>query len=80
MLVDQRLGVLSAIELGWQLAALSAIAMSEIILAIIRGSDMSQQDALQIERQAVLHTLGNEEGWEGMTAFLQTRKTAFKDS
>ena len=52
--------------------------MSEIIPAIIKGSDMSQQDALQIERQAVLNTLGNEEGHERMTAFLQTRKPAFK--
>jgi hypothetical protein len=61
------------------LAAQPAIAMSEIIPAIIKGSDMSQQDALQIERQAVLNTLGNEEGHERMTAFLQTRKPAFKN-
>ncbi len=53
--------------------------MSEIIPAIIKGSDMSQQDALQIERQAVLNTLGNEEGHERMKAFLQTRKPAFKE-
>ena len=62
------------------MAALSAIAMSEIILAIIQGSDMSQQDALQIERQAVLNTLDNEEGHERTTAFLQKRNPAFKDS
>ena len=54
--------------------------MSEIIAAIIKGSDMSQQEALQIERQAVLNTLGNEESHEGMTAFLQKRKPEFKNS
>ena len=62
------------------MAALSAIAMSEIILAIIQGSDMSQQDALQIERQAVLNTLDIEEDHERTTAFLQKRKPAFTDS
>ena len=72
--------MLSVIELGWSLAAQPAIAMSEIIPAIIKGSDMSEKDALQIERQAVLNTLGNEEGREGKTAFLRKRKPAFKDS
>ena len=62
------------------MAALSAIALSEIILAIIQGSDMSQQDALQIERQAVLNTLDNEEDHERTTAFLQKRNPAFTDS
>ena len=62
------------------MAAQPAIAMSEIIPAIIKGADMSQQEALQIERQAVLNTLGNEESHEGMTAFLQKRKPEFKNS
>jgi|TARA_B100002003_G_C14109595_1_gene533680 enoyl-CoA hydratase len=54
--------------------------MRDVIPVIIKGSDMSQQESLRMERQAVLNTLGNEEGQEGMTAFLQKRKPEFKDS
>jgi len=62
------------------LAAQPPIAMRDVIPVIIKGSDMSQQESLRMERQAVLNTLGNEEGQEGMTAFLQKRKPEFKDS
>ncbi|HJP52792.1 MAG TPA: hypothetical protein QF611_17305 [Pseudomonadales bacterium] len=67
-------------ELGLELAAQPPIAMRDVIPVIIKGSDMSQQESLRMERQAVLNTLGNEEGQEGMTAFLQKRKPEFKDS
>jgi len=62
------------------LAAQPPIAMRDVIPVIIKGSDMSQQESLRMERQAVLNTLGNEEGQEGMTAFLQKRKPEFKGS
>ncbi len=62
------------------MAAQPPIAMRDVIPVIIKGSDMSQQESLRMERQAVLNTLGNEEGQEGMTAFLQKRKPEFKDS
>ena len=62
------------------MAAQPPIAMRDVIPVIIKGSDMAQQESLRMERQAVLNTLGNEEGQEGMTAFLQKRKPEFKDS
>ena len=62
------------------MAAQPPIAMRDVIPVIIKGSDMSQQESLRMERQAVLNTLGNEEGQEGMTAFLQKRKPEFKGS
>ena len=68
-----------AIELGLELAAQPPIAVSEIMPCIIKGSDLSQEESLRMERQAVLNTLGNEESQEGMMAFLQKRKPVFKD-
>ena len=69
-----------AIELGLELAAQPPIAMSEIMPVIIKGADMSQEESLRMERQAVLNTLGNAESQEGMTAFLQKRKPVFKNN
>jgi enoyl-CoA hydratase len=69
-----------AIELGLQLATdIPPLAMSEIIPVIIRGADLSQEESLRMERQAVLNTMGSEENQEGMMAFLEKRKPAFKD-
>lgn len=69
-----------AIELGLELTAQPPIAMREIMPVIIKGDDMSQEESLRMERQAVLNTLGNSESQEGMMAFLEKRKPVFKDS
>ena len=69
-----------AIELGTELAAQPPIAMREIMPVVIKGADMSQEDSLRMERQAVLNTLGNAESQEGMMAFLEKRKPVFKDN
>lgn len=69
-----------AIELGVELAAQPPIAMREILPVIIKGADVSQEESLRMERQAVLNTLGNAESQEGMVAFIQKRKPVFKDS
>lgn len=68
-----------AIELGLELAAQPPLAMSEIMPCIIKGSDVSQEESLRMERQAVLNTLGSSESREGMLAFLQKRKPVFID-
>jgi len=68
------------IELGLELATQPPIAMSEIMPVIVKGADMSQEESLRMERQAVLNTLGNAESQEGMTAFLQKRKPVFKNN
>ena len=69
-----------AIELGLELTAQPPIAMREIMPVIIKGDDMSQEESLRMERQAVLNTLGNSESQEGMMAFLEKRKPVFKDA
>lgn len=68
-----------AIELGLELAAQPPTAMREILPVIIKGADLSQEESLRMERQAVLNTLGNAESQEGMMAFIEKRKPAFKD-
>jgi len=68
-----------AIELGLELAAQPPIAMREILPVIIKGADMSQEESLRMERQAVVNTLGNVESQEGMMAFIEKRKPVFKD-
>jgi len=57
-----------AIELGLELAAQPPAAMREIMSIIIKGADVSQEESLRMERQAVLNTLGNTESQEGMMA------------
>jgi enoyl-CoA hydratase len=69
-----------AIELGLELASQPANAMREIIPVIIKAADLSQEESLRMERQAVLNTLGNAESQEGMMAFLEKRKPVFKDN
>jgi len=69
-----------AIELGLQLATQPPIAMREILPVIIKGADLSQEESLRMERQAVLNTLGNVESQEGMMAFIEKRKPVFSDS
>lgn len=66
-----------AIQLGLELAAQPAVAMREIMPVILKGADLSQEESLRMERQAVLNTLGNAENQEGMMAFLQKRKPVY---
>ncbi|MAZ89483.1 MAG: crotonase [Cellvibrionaceae bacterium] len=69
-----------AIELGLELATHAPPnAISEIMPVIIKGSDLSQEESLRMEREAVLNTLGTPESQEGMMAFLEKRKPVFKD-
>jgi len=51
-----------------ELAAQPPAAMREIMSIIIKGADVSQEESLRMERQAVLNTLGNTESQEGMMA------------
>lgn len=41
-------------------------AMSEIMPAIIKGADLSQEEFLRMEREAVRNTLGGAESQEGI--------------
>jgi enoyl-CoA hydratase/carnithine racemase len=69
-----------AIQLGLELATNAPpIAMSEIMPVIIKGADMSQEESLRMEREAVLNTMGNAENQEGMMAFLEKREPVFSD-
>lgn len=68
-----------ALELGLELAAAPPLAVKEIMPVIVKGSDMSQEESLRMERQAVLNTMGSEENQEGMMAFLEKRKPQFSD-
>lgn len=69
-----------AIELGLELASQPPIAMREIMSVIIKGADISQEESLRMERQAVLNTLGNLESQEGIMAFLEKRKPVFNNT
>jgi len=69
-----------AIELGLELTKQPPIAMREILPVIIKGADLSQEESLRMERQAVLNTLGNAESQEGMMAFIEKRKPVFTDN
>ncbi|MEC8428582.1 MAG: enoyl-CoA hydratase/isomerase family protein [Pseudomonadota bacterium] len=66
-----------AIELGLELASAPPLAVREIMPVIIKGSDLSQEESLRMERQAVLSTMGSAENQEGMMAFLEKRKPQF---
>ncbi len=69
-----------AIELGLELATNAPpLAMSEIMPVIIKASDMSQEESIRMEREAVLNTLGSQENQEGMMAFMEKRQPVFSD-
>jgi enoyl-CoA hydratase len=69
-----------AIELGLELATnLPPLAMSEIMPVILKGADMSQEESLRMEREAVINTMGSTENQEGMMAFLEKRTPVFSN-
>lgn len=70
----------AAIQLGLELATNAPPkAMSEIMPVIIKGADLSQEESLRMEREAVLNTIGSSESQEGMMAFLEKRQPVFSD-
>lgn len=48
-------------------------------LSASKGADLSQEESLRMEREAVLNTIGGSESQEGMMAFLEKRQPVFSD-
>ena len=63
-----------------ELAAQPPIAKRESMPVIIKGADISQEESLRMESQAVLNTLVSTESQEGVMDFLEKRKPVFKDN
>jgi enoyl-CoA hydratase len=63
--------------LAAELAAMPPIAVAGVLECVVGAEEKSLEEALAVERQAVLKTMGTKDQQEGMTAFLEKRKPRF---
>ena len=63
--------------LAYELAAMPSIAVAGVLRAVVRGAELSFDEAIVEERRAVLATSGTRDQLEGMRAFLEKRKPQF---
>jgi enoyl-CoA hydratase len=66
-----------AYALAYELAAMPSIAVAGVLRAVVRGAELSFDEAIMEERRAVLATSGTRDQLEGMRAFLEKRKPQF---
>ena len=64
-------------ELAQELAAMPALAVAGVIECVIKAGELCLSDALDVERRAVLRTMGSKDNQEGMMAFIEKRKPRF---
>jgi enoyl-CoA hydratase len=67
-----------ALALAQEIAALPALAVRQIKEAVLAGQDMALDAAVALERKAFQLLFDTEDQKEGMRAFLEKRKPAFK--
>ena len=66
-----------AIELATELAAQPPIAVAGVLRAVVGAEHVPLEDASRIERDAVHRCSSSADQFEGMTAFLEKRRTRF---
>lgn len=66
-----------ALDLANELAAMPLLAVSWILKCVVGGEELTLDEALALERQAVLTTMGMPDQLEGMQAFLEKRRPRF---
>ena len=66
-------------ELAKELAAQPTLAVKGVLDCVVRGEELSLEEALQIEREWVEATSGTDDQREGMMAFLEKRKPVFHE-
>ena len=64
-------------DLALELAAMPALAVSEMLRCIVGADEKSLAESIADERQAVLSTMGTPDQREGIKAFLEKRKPRF---
>ena len=67
-----------ALELAARIASLAPLAVASIKEAVLRGPDLPLEGALRLEGESFQRLFATEDRTEGMRAFLEKRKPAFK--
>ena len=63
--------------LARELAAGPALAIAGVLRSVVGSADATLEDALAVERKAVMRTMGTKDQSEGMKAFMEKRKPNF---
>jgi enoyl-CoA hydratase len=71
--------VKTAMDLAKKLAGKSALALGAILESITHGLESTLDEALQMEVDKFAYLCGTEDGYEGVSAFLQKRQAKFQD-
>ena len=64
-------------DLAAELAAMPALAVAEILRAVVGAGTQAVADGVVAERKGVIATMGTKDQQEGMRAFLEKRKPVF---
>ncbi|MGB0921876.1 MAG: enoyl-CoA hydratase/isomerase family protein [Alphaproteobacteria bacterium] len=67
----------AALNLALELAAMPPKAVEGVLKAVVGAGAASMEDALKVEREAVLACSGTKDQIEGMMAFMEKRKPVF---
>jgi len=71
--------VKTAMDLAKKITSKSALAIAAILEAINHGMEVNLLDALKLEEEKFVELCGTEDGYEGVSAFLQKRQAKFQD-
>ncbi len=66
-----------AAALAQELAAMPALAVAGVLRCVVTAGEQSLEEALAVERAAVMATMGSPDQQEGMRAFLEKRRPVF---
>jgi enoyl-CoA hydratase/carnithine racemase len=64
-------------DLAHELAAMPSLAVAGVLECVVGAEEASLEEALRIERRAVMATMGTPDQQEGMRAFLEKRRPRF---
>ena len=71
--------VKTGMDLAKKITSKSALAIAAILEAINHGMEVNLLDALKLEEEKFVELCGTEDGYEGVSAFLQKRQAKFQD-
>jgi enoyl-CoA hydratase/carnithine racemase len=71
--------VKTAVDLAKKLTSKSGLTVSAILEAINQGMDMSLDQAQKLAEEKFVYLCSTEDGYEGVSAFLQKRQAKFQD-
>lgn len=69
----------TAVDLAKKLTSKSALAMAAILESINHGMEVGLDEALKMEVEKFSYLCSTEDGYEGVSAFLQKRQAKFQD-